>query len=123
MSGIGFDPKTGAVRPEETHLERWKPFEEKHSKYDHMLANKGLPNIDDLERLFAGRTAHGERGFSTAIARTKMVNHLFGEGEREKVGADDEVDPNVFSDGDVSGEKSSTHLGPPTSSKKKRYHK
>lgn len=27
-SGIGFDPKTGAIRPEETHLERWKSFEE-----------------------------------------------------------------------------------------------
>ncbi|KAL6588137.1 hypothetical protein OROMI_001115 [Orobanche minor] len=119
MNGIGFDPKTGAVRPEEAHLERWKSFEEKYRKYAHKLAKKGLPNVDDLERLFAGRTAHGERGFSTAMARTIMVNDLFGEGEGEKVGAEDEVDPNISSDGDVSGEKNSTHLGPPTGSKKK----
>ncbi|KAL6535243.1 hypothetical protein OROMI_026617 [Orobanche minor] len=122
MSGIGFDPKTGAVRPEETHLERWKSFEEKHRKYAHMLAKKGLPNADDLERLFAGRTVHGERGFSTAMARTKMVNDLFGEGEEEgeKVGAEDGVGPNIYSDSDVSGEKSNTHIGPPTSSKKRK---
>ncbi|KAL6580038.1 hypothetical protein OROMI_008062 [Orobanche minor] len=67
MSGIGIHLEKNAIRVEETHLERWNAFVEKYRRYAHMLVNKGLPNIEDLERLFAGKTANGERGFSTAI--------------------------------------------------------
>ncbi|KAL6512377.1 hypothetical protein OROHE_019989 [Orobanche hederae] len=55
-----------------------------------MLVKKGLPNIEDLDRLFAGKTANGERGFSTAMARNKRVMDLSGGGEGERIGADDE---------------------------------
>ncbi|KAL6543239.1 hypothetical protein OROHE_010759 [Orobanche hederae] len=75
-----------------------------------MLAKKGLPNAEDLERLFAGRTATGEREFSTAMARSKVMNDLFGEGEGEGEGeedgergvdSEDELDQNVNSHSDV----------------------
>lgn len=89
-----------------------------------MLVKKGLQNVDELERLFAGKTAHGERGFSTAMARTKMVNDLFegGEGEAERVVEDnvDGADPNVYSDCEVLGEKNPTNLGTTTSSRKRK---
>ncbi|KAL6585531.1 hypothetical protein OROMI_002175 [Orobanche minor] len=127
MSGIGFHPITGAVSPHETHLERWQAFEEKHRKHANMLAKKGLPNAEDLERLFAGRTATGERGFSTAMARSKVVNDLFGEGEgageedgERGVDSEDELDQNVNSHSDVSGEKNSSSIGPPSISRKRK---
>ncbi|KAL6572563.1 hypothetical protein OROMI_013521 [Orobanche minor] len=90
MSGIGIHPETNDIRVEETHLERWNAFVEKHMRYAHMLVKKGLPNIEDLDRLFAGKTANGERGFSTAMARNKRVIDLSGGGEGERIGVDDE---------------------------------
>ncbi|KAL6540748.1 hypothetical protein OROMI_024631 [Orobanche minor] len=90
MSGIGIHPETNAIRVEETHLERWNAFVEKHGRYAHMLVKKGLPNIEDLDRLFAGKTANGERGFSIAMARNKRVMDLSRGGEGERIGVDDE---------------------------------
>ncbi|KAL6549640.1 hypothetical protein OROHE_008371 [Orobanche hederae] len=90
MCGIGIHPETNVIRVEETHLERWNAFVEKHRRYAHMLVKKGLPNIEDLDRLFAGKTANGERGFSTAMARNKRVMDLSGGGEGERIGVDDE---------------------------------
>ncbi|KAL6558743.1 hypothetical protein OROMI_019093 [Orobanche minor] len=83
MSGIGIHPETIAIRVEETHLESWNAFVEKHRRYAHMFVKKGLPNIEDLDMLFAGKTANGERGFSTAMARSKRVmdfDNLDGKG-------------------------------------------
>ncbi|KAL6581914.1 hypothetical protein OROMI_005928 [Orobanche minor] len=60
-----------------------------------MLVKKGLPNIEDLDRLFARKTANGERGFSTAMARNKRVMDLSGSGEGERIGADDEDEDEV----------------------------
>ncbi|KAL6500404.1 hypothetical protein OROHE_025770 [Orobanche hederae] len=90
MSGIGIHPETNAIRVEETHLERWNAFMEKHRRYAHMLVKKRLPNIEDLDRLFTRKTANGERGFSTAMPRNKRVTDLFGGGEGERIGVDDE---------------------------------
>ncbi|KAL6539711.1 hypothetical protein OROHE_011482 [Orobanche hederae] len=90
MSGIRIHPETNAIRVEVTHLEHWNAFVEKHRRYAHMLVKKGLTNIEDLEMLFAGKTANGERGFSTAMARNKRVMDLSGGGERERIGVDDE---------------------------------
>ncbi|KAL6546775.1 hypothetical protein OROMI_022496 [Orobanche minor] len=121
-----FHPITGAVSPHETHLERWQAFE-KHRKHANMLAKKGLSNAEDLERLFVGRTATGERGFSTAMARSKVVNDLFGEGEgageedgERGVDSEDELDQNVNSHSDVSCEKNSSSIGPPAISRKRK---
>ncbi|KAL6509566.1 hypothetical protein OROGR_022876 [Orobanche gracilis] len=99
-SGIAFDPKTNAVQVEEMHFERWTSFQEKHRKYANMLMKRGLSNVNELDKLFGGRTAHGERGFSPAMARTTKVTDL---DEGESVGADTEmeIDLNAYSDGDV----------------------
>ncbi|KAL6530094.1 hypothetical protein OROMI_028739 [Orobanche minor] len=53
-----------------------------------MLVKKGLPNIEDLDRLFAGKTANGERGYSTAMERNIRVMDLSAGGEGERIGAD-----------------------------------
>ncbi|KAL6496335.1 hypothetical protein OROGR_029593 [Orobanche gracilis] len=73
------------------------PF--KHRKYANMLVKRGLSNVNELDKLFGGRTAHGERRFSPAMTRTTKVNDL---DEGESVGADTEmeIDLNAYSDGD-----------------------
>ncbi|KAL6525588.1 hypothetical protein OROHE_015895 [Orobanche hederae] len=92
-SGIAFNPKTNAVQVEETHLERWNNFKE----YAYMLVKKGLQHVNKLEKLFAGKSAHGERGFSTAMAGSMRVNGSVEGGEEESVGAvnEMEIDANV----------------------------
>ncbi|KAL6507348.1 hypothetical protein OROGR_023543 [Orobanche gracilis] len=49
----------------------------RHRRYAHMLVKKGLSNIEDLDRLFAGKTANGEREFSTAMARNKVYGLFY----------------------------------------------
>ncbi|KAL6533678.1 hypothetical protein OROHE_013511 [Orobanche hederae] len=91
-SGIAFNPNTNAVQVEETHLERWNNFKEKHRKYANMLVKKGLQHVNELEKLFAGKSAHGERGFSTAMAGAMRVNGSVEGGEEESVGAVNEME-------------------------------
>ncbi|KAL6506098.1 hypothetical protein OROHE_022627 [Orobanche hederae] len=106
MSGTGIHPETNVIRVEETHLERWNAFVEKHRRYAHMLVKKELPNIEDLDRLFAGKTANGERGFSTAMTRNKRVMDLSGGGEGERIGSydededEDEIERSFYSNSD-----------------------
>ncbi|KAL6547430.1 hypothetical protein OROMI_023151 [Orobanche minor] len=71
----------------------WNNFKDKHRKY----ANKGLQHVNELEKLFARKSAHGERGFSTAMAGAMRVNGSVEGGEEESVGAinEMEIDANV----------------------------
>ncbi|KAL6546368.1 hypothetical protein OROMI_022089 [Orobanche minor] len=86
-SGIAFNPNINAVQ-----VRRWNNFKEKHRKYANMLVKKGPQHVNELEKLFAGKSAHGERGFSTAMAGAMRVNGSVEGGEEESVGAVNEME-------------------------------
>ncbi|KAL6547500.1 hypothetical protein OROMI_023221 [Orobanche minor] len=57
MTGIGIDPKTNAIRVEETHLERWKSFEEKRFSWPPSWE-------DDVYRMWESRARIRYRDYS-----------------------------------------------------------